>query len=176
MDNEKVDHSNDFNIAEHHSIQPTSTSPSTYTDDDRTVEAQGRNADQMEAGYWFSWRFVGNMMVIGLGFAGGTGGFALIAPVLTDINNELGPSPNILWCPLVYLLCEVIFLLVGRLNDIFGRRWFFISGSFISLIGCIIGAVAQNVNTLIGAEVLIGLASAFQISFFWAISEIVPMK
>jgi len=44
------------------------------------------------------------------------------------------------------------------------------------LIGCIIGATAQSVNSLIGAEVLIGMGAAFQISFFWVISELVPMK
>lgn len=59
---------------------------------------------------------------------------------------------------------------------LFLSKRFFITGSFISLIGCIIGATAKTVNTLVGAEVFIGLASAFQISFFWAISEIVPMR
>lgn len=42
--------------------------------------------------------------------------------------------------------------------------------------GAIVGATAQTVNTLIGAEVLIGVSAAFQISFFWVISEIVPMR
>lgn len=105
-------------------LEALDTNTSITTDDDRTAEAHGRNADQMEDGYWKSWRFIGSMLAIGLGFAGGTGGFALIAPVLGTINDELGPSPNVLWCSLVYLLLEaVFFLLVGRLSDIFGRRW-----------------------------------------------------
>ena len=66
--------------------------------------------------------------------------------------------------------------MVGQLSDIFGRRWFFIIGSLIALIGSIIGATAQNVNTLIGAQVFIGIAVAFQQSFFWVVAEIVPMK
>ncbi len=53
---------------------------------------------------------------------------------------------------------------------------FFIIGSGLALIGSIIGATAQNVNTLIAAEVLIGIAVAFQQSFFWVVAEIVPMK
>jgi len=36
--------------------------------------------------------------------------------------------------------------LVGRLSDIFGRRWFFILGNFFALIGCIICATAQSVT------------------------------
>ena len=52
----------------------------------------------------------------------------------------------------------------------------FIVGSLIGLVGAILGATAHNVNQLIGAEVLIGVAAGFQISFFWVVSEIVPMK
>ena len=70
----------------------------------------------------------------------------------------------------------------------------FIVGSLISMVGSIVGAVAQDVNTLIAAEVLIGIAAAFQISLYWVrfivldqcastppdrlqvISELVPMK
>jgi predicted MFS family arabinose efflux permease len=93
-------------------------------EDDRAPEARGRNADQFEKDYWRSWRFIGSMLAIGLGFCGGTGGFALIAPVLPQINEELGPSPNITWLGLGYLVGEaVFFLLVGRLSDVFGRRW-----------------------------------------------------
>jgi len=94
-------------------------------DDDRAPEARGRNTDQFDKNYWRSWRFVGSMLAIGLGFCGGTGGFALIAPVLPQINDDLGPSPNITWLGLGYLVGEaVFFLLVGRLSDVFGRRWF----------------------------------------------------
>jgi len=53
---------------------------------------------------------------------------------------------------------------------------FFIFGSVLAVIGSIIGATAQSVNTLIGATVILGVSAAFQISFFWVISEIVPMK
>lgn len=42
---------------------------------------------------------------------------------------------------------------------------FFIIGSIIALIGSIIGATAKDVNTLIAAEVFIGIAVAFQQSF-----------
>lgn len=106
-----------------------------------------------------------------------TGGYALIAPLLGDINADLGPSVNITWVALAYLLTQsVTFLIVGRLSDIFGRRWFFITGSILGLIGAILGATAHTINQLIGAQVFIGIASGFQISFFWVVGEIVPMK
>ncbi|KAK4896731.1 hypothetical protein LTR27_005325 [Elasticomyces elasticus] len=161
-------------------MQHASVANEKFYDDDgdeRVPEARGRDASAIDKSYWLSARFLGSMAAIGLGFCGGTGGYALVAPVLSDINEDLGPSPNIAWVGLVYVLTEaVFFLLVGRLSDIFGRRWFFITGSLIGLVGTIIGATAQSVNTLIGAEVLIGLAAAFQISFFWVICELVPVK
>jgi len=51
-------------------------------------------------------------------------GYGLIAPVLIEINADIGPSPNINWVPLANLSCgAVFFLMVGQLSDIFGRRW-----------------------------------------------------
>lgn len=69
-----------------------------------------------------------------------------------------------------------MFLLVGCISNIFGRRWFFIIGSAIGTIGSIVGATAQGVGQLIAGEALIGIAAGFQISFFWVVSEIVPMN
>lgn len=34
-------------------------------------------------------------------------GYGLIAPVLSDINKEIGPSPNINWVTLANLGCGV---------------------------------------------------------------------
>lgn len=67
-------------------------------------------------------------------------------------------------------------MLAGRLSDIFGRRWFFIIGSCIGLIGSIVGGTSSSLEQLIAGETLIGIAAGFQCSFFWVVAEIVPMK
>ncbi|KAK3111761.1 hypothetical protein LTR53_012665 [Teratosphaeriaceae sp. CCFEE 6253] len=132
-------------------------------DDDRADEAKGRNADQMDKKYWLSVNYIGTMFAIGMAFMGGIRGFGLVAPILGRIDADIGPSPNINWVPLVNICSgAVFFLMVGKLSDIFGRRWFFILGSVLGLLGSITGAVAPNINTIIGAEVLIGVAVAFQ--------------
>ena len=38
---------------------------------------------------------------------------------------------------------------MGRLSDIFNRRWFFIGPSILAIVGNIIGASAQSINMLI---------------------------
>lgn len=49
-------------------------------------------------------------------------------------------------------------------------------GNALALTGGIVGATAQSVGTLIGGNILVGLAGAVQISFTVAISELVSNK
>jgi MFS family permease len=96
---------------------------------------------------------------------------------LALINESIGPSPNINWVALSYTLgLSVGFLIVGRLSDIFGRRWFFIIGNSFALIGSICSATATSVNAIIAGNTLGGLAGAVQISFTIAIAELVPNR
>ena len=144
--------------------------PSTFFDysaeAERAPEARGRNLVDVPKSYWVNPVFLNSYCTIGFGFMAATGGYALIAPLLGLINNELGPSHNITWVALANLHCQAVtFLVIGRLSDIFGRRWFFIIGSIIGLIGSILGATAQSVNQHIGAQVFIGVATGFRISF-----------
>ncbi|KAL2833915.1 fungal trichothecene efflux pump [Aspergillus cavernicola] len=142
-------------------------------------EAQGREQAELPKGYFYSPFFIGSYCAIGLAFACGTGGFALVAPILTDISHDLeGPgSSSINWVSIVYLLAQaIVLMLAGRLSDIFGRRWFFITGLVIGLVGSIVRATVTTIGQLIAGETLIGTAAGFQCSFFWVVSEIVPMK
>ncbi|KAF2099278.1 MFS general substrate transporter [Rhizodiscina lignyota] len=106
-----------------------------------------------------------------------TGGFAFVAPVLSAINADLGPSASITWLALVYTLCLAVgLLLVGRLSDIFGRRYFFISGTVLGMIGAIIGATAKTLPVLIGGQTLVGLSACTGYSYAFLVGELVPVK
>jgi len=107
----------------------------------------------------------------------GVGSFALAAPLLTIINDDIGPDPNYVWIALVYTLTLAVGqVLVGRLSDLFGRRWFFILGSTLALIGCIVSAVATSIPMLIGGTVMIGFAAASQLSYVFVVGELIPFK
>jgi MFS family permease len=67
-------------------------------------------------------------------------------------------------------------LLVGRLGDIFGRRYFLIGGQLLGLIGAIVCATAKNIPTVIGGSALCGLAAAVQLTFTFVIAELVPNR
>lgn len=66
------------------------------------------------------------------------------------------------------------FLLVGRLSDLYGRKWVVLGTTIIGLIGCIIGSFAQTIETLIVANICNGIAAAGQLSFGIVIGELVP--
>jgi MFS family permease len=48
------------------------------------------------------------------------------------------------------------------MSDIFGRRWFFIVGCFISLSGTVVALAAQNVPMIIAGMILKGIGSGSQ--------------
>ncbi|KAL4873480.1 hypothetical protein BDV12DRAFT_192462 [Aspergillus spectabilis] len=76
--------------------------------------------------------------------------------LLSEINNELGPSENIAWVSLPPMVLH------------YWRR--------LGLVGNIIGAVCQTVNQLIGAMVFLGLDAGIILCYWWVIVELVPMK
>lgn len=101
----------------------------------------------------------------------------LPANTLTLINEDIGPDPDYTWAALVWtLMASTSFLLVGRFSDILGRRWFFIGGNTIGLIGTIIGGTAQKITQLIVGNALIGIAAGVQLTFTVVISELLPAK
>ena len=87
---------------------------------------------------------------------------------------------------------------MGRLSDIFRRRWFFIGSSILAIVGNIIGASTQSINMLIvsnpsaldllthyypefnirtkGTNTINGLAAAGQLSFSVVMGELVSNR
>ncbi|CAK7210045.1 hypothetical protein SCUCBS95973_000659 [Sporothrix curviconia] len=114
---------------------------------------------------------------VGLGLWAAVSSFGYVAPILAQINDNLGPDPRYIWVSLVYNAVLAVGLgLVGRLSDIFGRRYWFIGGSVIGVTGAIVCATAKTIPVLIGGNVLLGLSSATQLSFHYVMGELVPMR
>jgi hypothetical protein len=181
-----------------HVATPTDPEKETQSHVVQQLGAEGTfdiDAQDLPKGYFLSPSFIGTMLAVGLAFVGvrnpvllyrpmikadykqGAGTFSLVAPLLGIINADIGPDPNYLWIALVITLTlSVGQVLVGRLSDLFGRRWFFILGSALALVGCIVSAVATSVPMLIGGSVLVGFASAPQLSYTFVVGEIIPFK
>lgn len=67
-------------------------------------------------------------------------------------------------------------LLVGRLGDIIGRRWFLIGGQLLGLVSAVISAKATSINMLIVGSVIQGFSGTVQLTFPYVIQELVPNK
>lgn len=128
-------------------------------------------------GYYTSRFFVGSMAATALSLMTGVGAFGLAASIISEINEELGPDPRSTWISMIYnVSLAVFFTPVGRLSDLFGRRWFFIVGAALAVLGSIVSATAKTIPGLIGGNVLLGAASSTQLSFHYIMGELVPMK
>jgi MFS family permease len=94
-------------------------------------------------------------------------------PFSDKSTRTLGPDPKITWVALCYLLTTSIGLLfVGRVTDIFGRRYWFIGGSAIGTIGSIVCSRSTSVEMLIGGQTLIGIGASVQLSYACELIEL----
>lgn len=71
---------------------------------------------------------------------------------------------------------SITFTLVGRLSDIFGRRWFFIGGNVVALVGTIITATSHSIAQLAIGSAITGIGEAVQNSYIIALPELVKNK
>ena len=80
-------------------------------------------------------------------------------PTLTHVfHSDLS---FIQWVLLVYDLCVIgLVLTLGRLGDLFGRKWIYISGFLIFVLGSLFCGVAQSSTQLILFRVLQGIGGA----------------
>lgn len=74
------------------------------------------------------------------------------------------------------LVSGVLLLVVGRISDIVGRRYFMIGGQAFAVVGSIICAKANSINTVIGGTVLTAVAGAGQQLYPLLVQELVPNK
>ncbi|OCK84372.1 siderophore iron transporter, partial [Lepidopterella palustris CBS 459.81] len=127
--------------------------------------------------YYRSAQFIGTFLSFCFSYMGGFLGYVMVANILTIINADIGPSSEYVWVLLVYTLCQTItFTVVGRLADLFGRRWYFIGGNVLAMVGYLVSSRAKNMNTVIGGSVLSGLGTGVQISGSIVSGELVPNK
>ncbi|KAF2008477.1 MFS general substrate transporter [Aaosphaeria arxii CBS 175.79] len=124
-----------------------------------------------------TWRTI--MAAVSMGMCYNAYLFTLLIPpaILSFINADLGPDPRFTWITISWNLGGAMLVTVGgRLSDLFGRRWFFIAGAIILIIGSIVSATGQSINQMIAGGALFGAGSGFLEMAFGAVQEIVPSK
>ncbi|OAL40510.1 hypothetical protein AYO20_00246 [Fonsecaea nubica] len=115
----------------------------------RLAEAAGKMPQQ----YFISPNYILTMISMSLVVVSTYFGFAVPASVVTFINAD-----------------------IGRLSDKFGRRYFVLVAGAASIVGGIIACTAKNMNALIGANTIIGLAGGVYSSLTLFSGELMPHK
>jgi len=91
---------------------------------------------------------------------------ATAAVISSAILQDIGPSTNVALVSTAWTISQPIALLLfGRLSDRFGRRGFALASCVLAIVGGIVAATAQSIETLIGAQVLMGIASGVPASY-----------
>jgi EmrB/QacA subfamily drug resistance transporter len=94
----------------------------------------------------------------------GIGAFALlqslVIPVLSTIQVELHTSQDaVTWVLTAYLLsASVMTPILGRVGDIYGKKWVFVATLIALAAGSVLAAVAPNLAVMIVARAIQGLA------------------
>ena len=105
-------------------------------EDIKYSDALATDARDVEEGYFLSPRLIGAMSGISLSTVASYWGFSPAAAVITEINADIGPSPNASLFSIIWSTTLAISLIVfGRTSDKFGRRWFVIAASLCGFIG-----------------------------------------
>ncbi|OQU99102.1 hypothetical protein CLAIMM_04789 [Cladophialophora immunda] len=101
----------------------------------------------------------------------------VINPILGPLNASLGPSETYTWISSAYNMAVAIsWCFVGPLSDALGRRWFFLCGGVLGIVGGIVAGTAKSVNTVIIGMTFLGVAAASQQVSAAAAAEIFPMN
>lgn len=136
----------------------------------------GEDANHLQS-YWKSPRLIGSLLATIFLANSLYIGYGMPVNIISVINADIGPSPNVYLISLMYtLFTGVLNLFFARLSDIIGRRYFLVGGQLFGVLGSIICAKGTNVNMLIGGSVLAGIGGAVGMLYPVIVHELLPNK
>jgi len=100
----------------------------------------------------------------------------IVGTALPKIVGELQGFDRYTWVVTAYLLASTTMIpIVGKLSDQFGRKWFFVAGVIIFLLGSALSGAAQTMNQLIAFRAIQGLGAGTGIALvFTVVGDIFP--
>lgn len=140
-------------------------------------EALAVDYQELPTGYYRSPRVIGTFFGIGVSLVATYFAFQAGAAAVAVISADIGPSDNASLFSIIWTISQPIsILLFGRLSDRFGRRNFALGANILGIIGGIVACTAQKMDTLVGAQVLLGLASGVPASYPLLTGELMSNK
>lgn len=102
----------------------------------------------------------------------------IFSTALPTIVGELHGVEHMVWITTAYILASTIVMPVyGKLGDLVGRKWLFVSAISIFLVGSVIGGLAHSMPTLIVGRAVQGLGGGgLMILALAIIADVVPAR
>src|SRR4051812_1882063 len=100
----------------------------------------------------------------------------IVGPALPKIVADLQGFDRYSWVLTIYLLTSTISVpIVGKLSDMYGRKWFYMAGIGIFLAGSALAGLSADMNQLIAFRGIQGLGAGFITACAFAIiADIIP--
>jgi EmrB/QacA subfamily drug resistance transporter len=100
----------------------------------------------------------------------------IVGTALPRIVAQFQGFDRYVWVGTAYLLASITMIpIIGKLSDQFGRKWFFISGVTVFLLGSFLSGTAQDMNQLIAFRAIQGLGAGMGIALvFTGVGELLP--
>ncbi len=100
----------------------------------------------------------------------------IVGTALPKIIGSLQGFDRYTWVVTAYLLGSTTMIpIVGKLSDQFGRKWFFVAGVLLFLLGSILSGASQTIDQLIAFRALQGVGAGVGISLvFTVVGDIFP--
>ena len=100
----------------------------------------------------------------------------VVSTALPRIIADLGGFDRYTWVSTSYLVASTAVLpIVGRLTDIYGRKWFIVAAIVVFLIGSVLAGLSQTMNQLIVFRAIQGLGGGSIMAIaFVAVGDLFP--
>jgi len=100
----------------------------------------------------------------------------IVGPAMPRIIADLKGFEYYTWVVTIYLLTSTISVpIFGKLSDMYGRKWFYIGGIAIFLLGSALAGLSSDIGQLIGFRGLQGLGAGMLTAVAFAIiADLIP--
>jgi EmrB/QacA subfamily drug resistance transporter len=100
----------------------------------------------------------------------------IVGPALPRIIADLQGFDRYAWVVTIYLLTSTITVpIVGKLSDMYGRKWLYLSGIVVFLIGSALSGLSQDMNQLIVFRGIQGIGGGMLFALAFAIiADLIP--
>ncbi|MFL5733796.1 MAG: MDR family MFS transporter [Chloroflexia bacterium] len=102
----------------------------------------------------------------------------IVGPALPKIIGDLKGFDHYAWVVTIYLLTSTIPVpIIGKMTDTYGRKWFFLAGIAVFILGSALSGLSWNIYSLIGFRGVQGLGAGILFaSAFAIIADLIPPR